>query len=93
MKNQQYSNLNENEETSWDPVSKTLDEDLDEAGEEFKSQMIETQRELINSLDLSKYAISGTPRELGRSTIKIASGKQNISTIVSIKKLGIYEKT
>ncbi|RGB42027.1 GNAT acetyltransferase 2-domain-containing protein [Rhizophagus diaphanus] len=48
------SNLNENEETSWDPVSKTLDEDLDEAGEEVKSQMIETQRELINSLDLSK---------------------------------------
>lgn len=48
------SNPNENEETSWDPVSKTLDEDLDEAGEEVKNQMTETQRELINSLDLSK---------------------------------------
>ncbi|CAB4420905.1 unnamed protein product [Rhizophagus irregularis] len=79
------SNLNENEETSWDPVSKTLDEDLDEAGEEFKSQMIETQRELINSLDLSKYAISGTPENWEEAQSKIASGKQNISTIVSIK--------
>ncbi|CAG8442410.1 11983_t:CDS:10 [Rhizophagus irregularis] len=63
----------------------TLDEDLDEAGEEFKSQMIETQRELINSLDLSKYAISGTSENWEEAQSKIASGKQNISTIVSIK--------
>ena len=45
----------ENDEALWDPVSKPLDEDLNEAGEEVMSQMIEKQRELINSLDLSKW--------------------------------------
>ncbi|GBC09125.1 hypothetical protein RclHR1_08620001 [Rhizophagus clarus] len=81
------SNLNfdENNEASWDPVSKTLDEDLNEADKEVKNQMIETQRELINSLDLSKYAISGTQESWEDAQSKIASGKQNISTIISIK--------
>ena len=48
-------NYNENDdEASWDPLSKTLDEDLNEASKEVMGQMIETRRELINSLDLSK---------------------------------------
>lgn len=41
-------------DSSWDPIQKTLDEDLKEAGNEVMNQMVEKQRELINSLDLSK---------------------------------------
>jgi len=54
--------------------------------------MIETRRELINSLDLSKYTISGTPESWEEAQSKLASGKQNISTIVSIKNLESTKK-
>ncbi|CAI2184113.1 17096_t:CDS:10, partial [Funneliformis geosporum] len=86
------SSLKENNEALWDPVSRTLDEDLNEAGKEVMSQMIEKQKELINSLDLSKYAISGTSESWEKAQSKIASGKQNISTIVSIKNLESAKK-
>ncbi|RHZ58217.1 hypothetical protein Glove_375g29 [Diversispora epigaea] len=84
-------NVEDDVDASWDPVSKTLDEDLEEASDEIKKQMRENQRELINSLDLSKYAINEASEgwEAAESQIHaMASGKkQNTSTIVSIKNL------
>ncbi|CAG8448327.1 11587_t:CDS:10 [Acaulospora colombiana] len=44
----------EDAEVSWDPVPKTLEDDLEEAGGDAMKQVREKQRELINSLDLSK---------------------------------------
>ncbi|CAG8666700.1 4173_t:CDS:2 [Acaulospora morrowiae] len=78
----------EDAEASWDPVPKTLEDDLEEAGDNIMKQMREKQRELINSLDLSKYAITGSSQvwEEAESQISaVTSGKKNTSTVVSIK--------
>ncbi|CAG8521951.1 6254_t:CDS:10 [Diversispora eburnea] len=89
-------NVEDDADASWDPVSKTLDEDLEEAGDEIKKQMRENQRELINSLDLSKYAIDEASEgwEAAESQIHaMTSGKkQNTLTIVSIKNLESKKK-
>ncbi|KAG5461337.1 MAG: tRNA binding domain-containing protein, partial [Olpidium bornovanus] len=45
---------NARDEVAWDPVSQALDDDLCEAGSEALRAVREKQRELINSLDLSK---------------------------------------
>lgn len=42
------------DEEAWDPIKQALDDDLDEAGDEVMKGLKEKQRELINSLDLSK---------------------------------------
>jgi len=38
----------------WKPIEQTVDEELAEAGDEVTKKMREMQREMINSLDLSK---------------------------------------
>ncbi|KAJ2995414.1 N-acetyltransferase 10 [Globomyces sp. JEL0801] len=50
---------NVDEEAEWDPAAKTLDEDLEEAGNEAMAAFKEKQRELIDSLDLKEYEIGG----------------------------------
>lgn len=44
-----------NDEEAWDPLPKSLSDDLDEAGNEELKNYQEKQREIINNLDLSKY--------------------------------------
>ncbi|CAG8622804.1 310_t:CDS:10, partial [Gigaspora margarita] len=76
------------DDAAWDPVSKTLSEDLDEAGDEVMKQLKEKQRELIDSLDLSKYAIGGSAEgwEAAESQIKaLTLGKKSNLTVVSVK--------
>lgn len=41
-------------EKSWQPVSTTIEEELNTAGDEAMNQLREQQREMIDSLDLSK---------------------------------------
>ncbi|CAH1762846.1 13848_t:CDS:10 [Entrophospora sp. SA101] len=79
-------------DSSWDPIQKTLDEDLKEAGNEVMNQMVEKQRELINSLDLSKYAITEPSEGWDTAESVIATGKKNVSTIVSVKNMKSTKK-
>jgi len=44
-------------EKDWKPVGQQMDEELDEAGKEVTSALKERQREMIDSLDLSKYVL------------------------------------
>ncbi|CAG8782172.1 33159_t:CDS:2, partial [Racocetra persica] len=77
-----------NNDAAWDPVSKSLNEDLDEAGDEAMKQIKEKQRELIDSLDLSKYTIGGSTEdwEAAESQIKaLTLGKKSNLTVVSVK--------
>ncbi|TPX35479.1 hypothetical protein SmJEL517_g02152 [Synchytrium microbalum] len=48
------------DEEAWDPTATTLEDDLEEAGKDALEGVKEQQRELINSLDLTKYVIAGT---------------------------------
>jgi N-acetyltransferase 10 len=68
-----------NDEEAWDPLSKSLNEDLDEAGKEELKNYSEKQREIINNLDLSNFKIGGTDEDW--ENVKINGG----SNIVSIK--------
>ncbi|CAG8452327.1 845_t:CDS:10 [Ambispora leptoticha] len=78
---------NPESEAAWDPMQQTLDDDLEEAGDEIMVQMREKQRELIDSMDLSKYAISENAEEweVAESQISNANKKGNASTTVSVK--------
>jgi N-acetyltransferase 10 len=45
------------------PLDRDLGEEIEEAGDEVISALREKQRELINSLDLEKYALGGTEED------------------------------
>ncbi|CAZ85665.1 unnamed protein product [Tuber melanosporum] len=85
-------NNNEIETDEFYPVEQSLADDLQEGGEEVIASMKlkEKQRELINSLDLSKYEIPSTEsadwesaeKQIKSATSKNSSGK---STVVSVK--------
>ncbi|CAJ0840285.1 11428_t:CDS:10, partial [Entrophospora sp. SA101] len=70
----------------------SLPSNLKEAGNEVMNQMVEKQRELINSLDLSKYAITEPSEGWDTAESVIATGKKNVSTIVSVKNMKSTKK-
>ncbi|EPQ51169.1 DUF699-domain-containing protein [Gloeophyllum trabeum ATCC 11539] len=74
-------------ERQWKPVQQRLEDELQEAGNEEVRKMKEKQRELIDSLDLSKYAIndSAVDWSVAEQQIAGAGGKQGKSTVVSVK--------
>ncbi|KAG5652226.1 hypothetical protein H0H81_005768 [Sphagnurus paluster] len=74
--------------TDWKPVAVSLEDELNEAGEEVTTALREKQREMIDALDLKKYAIDDATvdwsvAEEQVSHIGRAGGKA--STIVSVK--------
>lgn len=66
-------------EEQWDPLSKSLNDDLDEAGNEELKNYQEKQREIINTIDLSNFTIGGADEDW--ENVKINKG----SKIVSVK--------
>ncbi|CAL1712686.1 unnamed protein product [Somion occarium] len=75
--------------TTWKPVETSLEEELKEAGDEVTNALKEKQREMIDSLDLSKFAIndastdwSTAESQVAKLTNSSATGK---STLVSVK--------
>lgn len=70
-------------EGDWQPMEQTLDDDLEEAGNEVKKVMREKQRELINSLDLSKYAIGGSEDAWAKAQEQVAK-ERGTSSLVSV---------
>ncbi|KAI8837802.1 hypothetical protein BC829DRAFT_455266 [Chytridium lagenaria] len=62
------------DEEAWDPTVVGLDDDLEEAGNEALAAFKKKQRELINGLDLTQYAINAGDEDLKRALVPLASG-------------------
>lgn len=68
------------------PLEQTLEEDLEEGGAEVMSELKAKQRELIDSLDLTKYAISQDAEwDTSKAAVK-AAGKNGVVSIKSSRK-------
>ncbi|KAJ7665664.1 GNAT acetyltransferase 2-domain-containing protein [Mycena rosella] len=68
---------------SWAPIAVPLAEELDEAGAGEMSKEQQRQREMIDSLDLKKYAINDTSTDWSMAEGQIVKGRGN--TVVSVK--------
>ncbi|KAH7925148.1 DUF699-domain-containing protein [Leucogyrophana mollusca] len=76
--------------TSWKPVEATVEEELNEAGDEVSKVMREKQREMIDSLDLTKYAINDASADWSvaeTQVSKLAQGREG-ATVISVKSTG-----
>jgi hypothetical protein len=51
-----------NDKTNWKPISTTIQDELDDAGDEVTKNLKERQRELINSLDLQRCVLIAISR-------------------------------
>ncbi|KAG9220365.1 hypothetical protein CCMSSC00406_0006630 [Pleurotus cornucopiae] len=69
--------------SAWKPAQTRVEEELNEAGDEATTALREKQREIIDSLDLSKFAINDTSMDWSLAESQVTkSGK---STVVSVK--------
>ncbi|RCI00572.1 killer toxin resistant protein, partial [Rhizopus stolonifer] len=77
------------DDEAWKPLKDDVEADLEKAGDEVMTELKAKQRELIDSLDLSKYAIGGTDEDWATAEDRvkvISSGKKGgVSSVVSIK--------
>ncbi|KAJ3290598.1 N-acetyltransferase 10 [Rhizoclosmatium sp. JEL0117] len=53
------------DDEAWDPIKMGLDEDLEEAGDEVMERLKAKQREMIDSMNLSAFAITAGEEEFG----------------------------
>ncbi|KAI0789678.1 GNAT acetyltransferase 2-domain-containing protein [Abortiporus biennis] len=88
------STSNNVEGRSWKPVETSLNDELQEAGDEVTKALREKQRAMIDSLDLTKFAIADdgtTDWSMAESQVtKLASGGGgNKSTVVSVKSTAV----
>ncbi|GJJ13493.1 hypothetical protein Clacol_007747 [Clathrus columnatus] len=79
--------------TSWKPLQQDLDEELAEAGNEEQKRL----REMIDSLDLSKYAINDSHADWNEAEQQIArnagvKGKLDVVSIKSTAQAGVKRK-
>ncbi|KAJ1945292.1 N-acetyltransferase 10, partial [Linderina pennispora] len=77
------------DDAAWDPTKQTLAEELDEAGREVSEEFKEKQRELIDAMDMSQYAIGGEDKdwEAAESQIRKAGSSGSVQTVVSVKNM------
>ncbi|KAJ2716755.1 N-acetyltransferase 10 [Coemansia spiralis] len=76
------------DEAAWDPTAKSLQQDLDEAGQEMTDEFKQKQRELIDSIDLAQYAIGGDDKEwaVAEDQVKKATLEGKFAqTVISVK--------
>ncbi|KAJ1642579.1 N-acetyltransferase 10 [Coemansia asiatica] len=77
------------DEAAWDPTGVSLDAELADAGREVSDEFRAKQRELIDAMDLSQFAISGDNKdwEAAQDQIKKATTKASggIQSVVSVK--------
>lgn len=91
-------NGKETEQIDYKAIEQKLQDDLEEAGDEAIKEMREKQRELINALNLDKYAIAEDAEWDEKSMDKATKGKGNVVSIKSGKRKSkenandIYEK-
>eukprot|EP00842_Homolaphlyctis_polyrhiza_P001742 jgi/Hompol1/2569/HPOL_002958-RA len=79
------------DDAAWDPIVKPLEDDLDEAGNQVMEQFREKQREMINSLNLSKYAIGGQDEDWEKVKLNNGSNIVNVKNDKSAKKRKMEE--
>ncbi|KAJ8518310.1 hypothetical protein ONZ45_g4592 [Pleurotus djamor] len=70
-------------EAGWKPVQAGLEEELNEAGDKEAATLREKQREMIDSLDLSKFAINDASMDWSMAEAQVSKGAK--SSIVSVK--------
>ncbi|KAL0078647.1 GNAT acetyltransferase 2-domain-containing protein [Phycomyces blakesleeanus] len=76
------------DEEAWRPLTEDLDAALEEAGNEAIEGLKSKQRELIDSLDLTKYAIGGKEEDWSAAEAQVGAlktGKKVVSSVISIK--------
>ncbi|KAL5633140.1 hypothetical protein ACGC1H_003586 [Rhizoctonia solani] len=76
--------------TDWKPLAQTVQEELQEAGNEATRELRAKQREMIDALDMSKYAIDHTSADWAQAEAHVAkladpNRKKQVSTVVSLK--------
>ncbi|KAJ3485257.1 hypothetical protein NLI96_g5090 [Meripilus lineatus] len=75
--------------SGWKSEHAKLQDELKEAGDEATKALREKQREIIDSLDLSKYAINDNSADWSMAEAQVAqlasTGKRGKSTVVSVK--------
>jgi len=85
-----------NNGTSWKPVETSLEAELKDAGDEVTKALREKQRQMIDSLDLSKYAIDDSSENWGIAETQVAKlasgGGLGKSTVVSVKTTMVGQK-
>ncbi|KAJ3026656.1 UNVERIFIED_CONTAM: N-acetyltransferase 10 [Siphonaria sp. JEL0065] len=69
------------DDEAWDPIKMGLEEDLEEAGDEVMERLKQKQREMIDSMNLSAFAITAGDEEFG-SAVK---GTKNVTGRSSIQ--------
>ncbi|XP_006462977.1 hypothetical protein AGABI2DRAFT_224663 [Agaricus bisporus var. bisporus H97] len=70
----------------WKSVGEVLEDELNEAGDEATKRLREKQREMIDALDLQKYAIDDVEMDWSSAEAQIrGGGNKGHSTVVSIK--------
>ncbi|KAJ3905093.1 GNAT acetyltransferase 2-domain-containing protein [Lentinula edodes] len=84
---------------TWKNVSAIVEAELEAAGAEEKDAMKkrERQREMINSLDLRKYAIDNASMDWSTAETQVAkiagtAGKKSHQTVLSVKSIGSKRK-
>jgi len=77
---------NPEDDAAWDPNAVTLDDDLNEGGEEVLGELKARQKELVESWDLSSYEIGGTDEDWSKAKMGKGSKIVNIPSESSSKK-------
>ncbi|QRV88933.1 GNAT family acetyltransferase [Ceratobasidium sp. AG-Ba] len=82
---------------NWQPLTQTVEEELQEAGDEATKQLRAAQREMIDALDLSKYTIDHTSADWAQAEAHVAkladpTKRKDVSTVVSLKSTAAPKK-
>ncbi|QRV74159.1 GNAT family acetyltransferase [Ceratobasidium sp. AG-Ba] len=82
---------------NWQPLTQTVEEELQEAGDEATKQLRAAQREMIDALDLSKYTIDHTSTDWAQAEAHVAkladpTKRKDVSTVVSLKSTAVPKK-
>ncbi|ODQ51068.1 DUF699-domain-containing protein [Saitoella complicata NRRL Y-17804] len=67
------------------PVQQSLEDDLEEAGDEVSEALKEKQRELINSLDLQKYAVAGEDADWDAAAKTMSAAAKGKTGVVAVR--------
>ncbi|KZT09262.1 DUF699-domain-containing protein [Laetiporus sulphureus 93-53] len=82
--------------TNWKPVETSLEDELKDAGNEVTEALREKQRAMIDSLDLSKYAIDDSSASWSVAEAQVAKLASGVgaakSTVVSVKATVVGQK-
>jgi N-acetyltransferase 10 len=75
-----------NDLIAWTPAEVSLEDDLQEAGDEVMMELREKQKDIINSLHLDQYAIGGDEEDWKKVKINGGSNRVSIANSNSSKK-------